>query len=126
MALSKSKSGNSGSSLSSSRQGISTCLIDRDTIMDADLSASEDVRLDGTMTGNLTCAKKLVIGQSGVLNGHIVADEAVILGQVEGELEIRQTLHLKPSAKVVGQVRYGQIIVDSGAVLIGGSQQVGK
>ena len=87
--------------------------------MEGNFSTTESIRMDGHLVGDLTCGKKLVIGNEGSVKGKVKAQEAVVMVVVEGELHVEGMLHLKEHARVSGAIRYGKLQVDQGAVLEG-------
>ncbi len=91
------------------------CVITAKTHLDGIFTSEESVRMDGKLTGDLVCNKKLVLGETGEIIGNIQAVEAVMLGEVRGDMEIKGTLHLKGTAKINGNIRAGQVVVDEGA-----------
>ena len=111
--------------LSSSTKGVSAtvgtmnCVVAAGTHIDGSFSSQESIRLDGSLKGDLTCDKKLVMGQGSRLEGSIKADEAVIMGLVTGELLISNTLYLQNSAVVQGNIKAKYLVVEEGAVFNG-------
>lgn len=90
-------------------------MISKDTIIEGSFSAQQDVRLDGQISGDVRCAKRLVMGESGRIEGTVIADTAVIMGLVEGEVRIKDSLHLKSTAVINGKILARSILVDEGA-----------
>ena len=56
------------------------------TVFEGDLRAPEAVRIDGTVNGNCTCEKELIIGKNGHVKGNISAQHVIISGRVEGDI----------------------------------------
>jgi len=95
------------------------CVIAKGTKIDGNIKASESVRLDGILIGDVICDKKVVIGAKGRVEGKIKASGAYIMGQVIGELEISGTLQLESTAKISGNLSAKSLIVDEGASIDG-------
>lgn len=51
-----------------------------------DVDATNDVRIDGTMEGNISSERKVMIGASGKLKGNIKAQEVHVMGEMKGDL----------------------------------------
>ena len=57
-------------------------LISAGTTMKGDLSSNADLRIDGTLIGNINSTAKVIIGANGVVEGDITGQQADILGRV--------------------------------------------
>lgn len=89
------------------------------TVIEGDYRTKGAVRLDGVIHGNVTIEGILILGVSGRINGNITALGAVIGGDVIGNLEIRDKLELMSTAKVVGDIVTGGIVIDENALFQG-------
>lgn len=81
--------------------------------------ADSDIRLDGTIEGDLQCTGKVVIGEKGYVKGNVVCQNAEILGRLEGKIEVKQSLALRASARVQGEVHTVTLIVEPNAIFNG-------
>ena len=77
--------------------------------------ADTDVRLDGTLEGELQTAGKLVIGEKGFLKGTALCQNAELLGSLEGTLTVKQTLTLRGTSVVKGDIQTGVLIIEPNA-----------
>ncbi len=89
------------------------------TMVEGKVKATTDIRIDGTIKGDLLCDAKVIIGPSGVVEGTVKCQNAVIEGRFDGILNVAELLNIRETAKVVGEVTYGKLIVQSGAVISG-------
>lgn len=96
-----------------------TCVVAAGTTVDGKFSASENVRLDGLIKGEVKCSQRLVMGESGRVEGNIRTKDAIIMGNVEGELVVEGTLHLKGTSFVRGSITAKFMVVDEGARYVG-------
>ena len=96
-----------------------TCVVSKDTTIEGSFGADQDVRLDGVIKGDVKCAKRLVMGQTGKVEGTVFAESAVIMGTIEGEITVNGFLHLHPTAKVNGNLKAKTMKVDEGAQYTG-------
>lgn len=83
------------------------------------ISADSDIRIDGTLEGDLICTGKLVVGEKGYIKGNVTCQSAEILGKVEGKLEVKQNLALRASATLSGELKTQSLIVEPHAVFNG-------
>ena len=77
------------------------------------------LRIDGSLDGYLTSKSKVVIGESGVIKGDVICENADISGKIEGTLKVKEILYLKSTANLEGDVKTKKLVVDNGAVLNG-------
>ena len=96
------------------------------TFVEGKIKATNDIRIDGTIKGELFCDAKVIIGPSGVVNGTIKCQNAVIEGRFDGNLIVKELLNIRETAKVTGEVSYGKLIVQSGAVISGSYKVAGE
>ena len=81
--------------------------------------ADTDFRIDGEVEGTITCNGKVVIGQKGFLKGSISCVNAEIIGTVTGDITVTETLSLRSTAVINGEVRTKILIVEPNAVFDG-------
>lgn len=80
-----------------------------------DIVSKADFRLDGELIGNFTSQGKLVIGASGVIKGEIICNNADIEGEFQGKIKVLETLNIKSSARIQGEVAVGKLSIEPGA-----------
>ncbi len=93
----------------------SACIISPGTIIEGKFKATDNVRVDGTILGDVVCDKRIVMGDSGKIVGTVVANEAAIRGRIEGELKVSETIHLHSTAFIQGTIIAKKLIVEEGA-----------
>ncbi|MFZ2900763.1 MAG: polymer-forming cytoskeletal protein [Saprospiraceae bacterium] len=96
-----------------------TCVISKDTVIEGNFSCEQDVRLDGVIKGDVRCAKRLVIGETGRIEGKVTAESAVIQGTIKGEVTIQDVLQLKSTALVDGVLQAKALLVEEGGRYLG-------
>lgn len=111
----KEKSGTVKSNISSASVGALNTLVEG-TVIEGQVTAKSDIRIDGMIRGNLNCDGKVIIGITGFIEGQINCTNAVIQGKFEGTLNVKELLNVRESAKINGEVTTGKLIVESGAV----------
>lgn len=103
------------SSSSSSSLGALNTLVEG-TVVEGQVTAKSDIRVDGMIRGSLTCEGKVIIGATGFVEGQIKCDSAVIQGRFEGTLDVNDLLNVRQTAKINGEISTGKLIVESGAI----------
>ncbi|MBU2938081.1 polymer-forming cytoskeletal protein [Lacinutrix sp. C3R15] len=90
-------------------------IIAKGTKIIGDLLSEGDLRIDGTVDGNIQTPGKVVVGKSGVIQGKLSASDAYFQGKFSGNLNLSGTLTLKSSAHIEGEVVLGKLEVEPGA-----------
>lgn len=90
-------------------------IISRGTSINGDITSSGDMRIEGSVTGSLNTKSKLVLGETGEVNGNIAAGDAVIAGSIVGNILVSEVLFLKSTARIFGDITTGKLVVESGA-----------
>ena len=89
--------------------------IERSTKITGEIVSEADFRIDGTLEGTITTSGKVVIGKEGVVNGNVNCAFADVEGKFSGKIEVKESLSLKSTSSVEGEVIIGKLIVESGA-----------
>lgn len=85
------------------------------TQLNGDLVSDSDIRIDGTLFGNVVLKGKLVIGPNGLVEGTIKCLNVDIEGKFIGKLEALELLNVKSKATIKGDVVVGKLGVEPGA-----------
>ena len=99
--------------------GNGTTLISAGTKLKGDISSSSDLRIDGTVLGNIHSTAKIVIGSSGVVEGDISGNQADIVGKVSGNIHTKELLQLRGECVVTGNLFAGKLQVEPSATFNG-------
>lgn len=91
-----------------------------------DIIADSNIRIDGEVQGNVSCAAKVVIGENAYIKGNLTCNEADIEGSVDGDLMIDSLLILREKSKVTGNIRTAKIEINQGAIFLGNCDMSGK
>ena len=89
------------------------------TIITGDLESNGDIRIDGTLKGNLRGKAKIIVGSDGVVDGSIEGLQADIMGHVTGNIKIQELLYLHGSTEVHGDIFAGKLQVEPTAIFNG-------
>jgi cytoskeletal protein CcmA (bactofilin family) len=94
-------------------------LIGGGTSIVGDITSNGDVRIDGTLKGNISISGKLVVGQSGQIEGNITCQNADVSGEILGSVNVSELLALKSTAKILGDIITGKISIEPNATFTG-------
>lgn len=81
--------------------------------------ADSDFRIDGDVEGEIICNGKVIIGKNGNLQGSISCTNAEIVGRVTGDIVVTESLTLRSTAVVEGEVKTKILTVEPNAVFNG-------
>ncbi len=85
------------------------------TTVEGNIKANTDIRIDGNLNGNLTCDGKVIIGPQGTIIGEVICENAVIEGRFDGKLKVKDSLQVKETAVITGEVDTDNLTVQAGA-----------
>ena len=83
------------------------------------IETSVDFRIDGIIEGNITSNSKIVLGATGVVKGEINCASAEISGELKGKINVTESLALKSTAKIFGDIKTLKLTVEPGAIFTG-------
>lgn len=108
-----------GSAKSQNNDGGSINLVGAGTKINGDITSNGDFRIDGHLLGNITISGKLVLGNTGRIEGNIQCTNADLSGEVKGVVNISEILSLKSTAKINGDIVTGKLAIEAGAIFTG-------
>jgi len=94
-------------------------LISSTTIVTGDINTESDIRIDGTLSGNMLTKGRLIIGSNGKIEGDIHCKSAEIEGEIKGKIVVDELLSLKSTALFSGDIITGQLMIEPGAIFSG-------
>ncbi len=84
-----------------------------------ELSAQEDLIVQGSVEGSITHTQSLTMGTDGSMKGDIRARIIVVDGKVEGDLYATEFVNIRATAKVKGNVFAPRVAITEGAFFQG-------
>lgn len=84
-----------------------------------DFKAEGAIRIDGTINGNVTVTDAVIVGASGCIKGDINAQKVIIGGEVYGNLNVPEKVELTSTARVIGDITTGGLVIDEKAIFQG-------
>ncbi len=109
------KSGNGLSKKNGEYASNSINLIGATTTINGEVDTESDIRIDGKVNGDINSKAKVVLGESGRVEGNLYCQNADLTGQVQGNVYIKDLLYLKEKSKVDGDIHTKRLVVDKGA-----------
>lgn len=94
-------------------------IIGSGTSINGDVVSNGDLRIDGSLTGNLNTKAKLVLGAPGKILGEVYCKNSEISGQIDGKITVEELLILKSTAKITGDIITSKLSIEPGAIFTG-------
>lgn len=89
------------------------------TTINGDMESDSDMRIDGNIIGNVYCKAKIVLGESGIIQGDLHAANADLFGTVNGNVISKDLLCLKSKSTVNGNVNTKRLQIEPNATFNG-------
>jgi len=94
-------------------------LISIGTEITGDIKSNGDIRIDGSLKGNLNTKGKVVIGPTGKVNGEVICKNSEVSGFLEGKITVGQLLNIKAASKILGDIATSKLSIEPGAIFSG-------
>jgi cytoskeletal protein CcmA (bactofilin family) len=94
-------------------------VVDAGAVVEGHFRAANDLRLQGTISGEITCEGTLTVERQATARARISAYGADIFGTVEGDIVCSGRLRIAETAVISGTIRVGSLVVEEGATISG-------
>ena len=85
------------------------------TVIKGEINSPNDIRIDGVFEGKIFSKGRVVVGEKAEIKGDIVCDNGDFWGKMTGSLFVRDTLTLKDTCSVNGDLHVQRLVVELGA-----------
>ena len=110
----------------SNSAGRSSSYLSAGLRINGEISGNEDLKLDSNVDGLVSIGGfRLTLGPMARLNGDVVAREAIISGEVHGDISAFDRIEVTKSASITGDLTTTNILIEEGAYFKGGIE-IGK
>lgn len=89
------------------------------TVIVGDINAEGDIRVDGKIIGTLVCNSKLVVTETGYIEGNVDTRNAKIAGEIKGNVITRELMEMDKTARIFGDIFTPKLVVHMGAIFTG-------
>src|SRR5258708_36799523 len=91
-----------------------------------DLYAEEDLLIQGRVEGSISHTQRLTVGVQGTVKANIRAQLIIVEGTVDGDLQAENSVFVKETAKVCGNIYSPTVSIIEGANFSGSIDMDGK
>lgn len=113
------KPASSAPSGEAARKPLAASLVAADVRLNGELASEGEVHLDGALQGEAR-VRRLVVGDTGFVDGSIEAETVMVRGRVHGAIVARSVV-LHASAQVEGDITAAELAIEAGARFSGRS-----
>ena len=96
------------------------------TVVKGEIISTNDIRIDGTFEGKIQSKGRVVVGEKAVVKGDIICTNVDFWGTMEGNFYVKDTLSLKSSSKVKGDLHIKRLQVELDAKFDGTCQMISE
>ena len=100
-------------------------IVAKDLTIAGDLQAGGVIRIEGRVVGNVQAGDQVLLCDGGIVEGDVVAREAVIGGRVHGCITGEERVELQSSAVVHGDITTRRLLIQEGGKVNGAVKMEG-
>ena len=89
-----------------------------------EIVSPNDIRIDGTFEGQIISQAKVVVGEKAVIKGDVVCSNCDFWGKIDGNFYVKDTLSLKATCVVTGDLHIRRLQVDLDATFNGNCKMI--
>ena len=94
------------------------------TVIKGEIQSPYDIRIDGTFEGRVQTKGRVVIGESALVKGDIICENADLWGKMEGNLYVKDTLSLMEGCSMEGNLHVKRLSVELGSIFNGNCRMI--
>lgn len=94
-------------------------LVSQSTIFSGEINSKDDLRIDGSLEGNISCEGKVIIGPEGSVTGNIRSQSIELMGTINGDVMVYDIVRLKASSYFKGEITAVNLEIEAGANFFG-------
>jgi cytoskeletal protein CcmA (bactofilin family) len=106
------------------RVADSTSLLSKNVKIEGDIQGPENLHVEGYIKGAINLSGDVFIGNTGIVEAEVEAQNVIIQGEVTGNIVAHHQLEIHPSGKLIGDCRAASIDIKEGAVFEGRSNMI--
>lgn len=100
--------------------GTPRTLLGRTVVAQGQLSANEDLLIEGQFQGNITLDDHcLTVGTEGHVKAEVRARQVVVLGSMTGNVVAREKIEIRRTGRIVGDLQAASVAIEEGAYFKG-------
>ncbi|ANE46973.1 cell shape determination protein CcmA [Paenibacillus swuensis] len=97
-------------------------LVGEGSIFEGKITSEASVRIEGQITGDISCQGDVIVGEEGIVKSNIAARDVVIAGAVHGNVNTKGKLTIMSTGKLYGNTNAAAFIIEEGGLFQGMSK----
>ena len=94
------------------------------TVIKGEIQSPYDIRIDGTFEGRVQTKGRVVVGESALVKGDVICENADLWGKMEGNLYVKDTLSLMEGCSMEGNLHVKRLSVELGSTFNGNCRMI--
>ena len=94
-------------------------IIAADVSLDGNIFSKGSIRIDGSFKGRIECERILVIGETGRVEGDVVAGGVLIAGELLGNVAVQDHVEIRQHGKLHGDIITSKLVMEQGVIFEG-------
>ncbi len=92
----------------------------KSVLVKGQIFSREDLTIDGEVEGTIELQEnRLTVGPNGKVTANIKAREIIVLGAVNGNMEVTDKIDIRKEARLVGDIKSARVVIEDGAFFKG-------
>lgn len=92
----------------------------KSVLVKGQINSREDLTIDGEVEGTIELQEnRLTVGPNGRVTANIKAREIIVLGSVNGNMDVTDKIDIRKEARLVGDIRSARVVIEDGAFFKG-------
>jgi len=101
-------------------------IIGENTTIKGDLESDSSVKVIGRVEGNIKASGDVIVLINATIKGNVWAENLIVAGSINGDVHVKNNLHLESTARLVGDMEVHSFVTDEGAVFEGNCKMIEK
>lgn len=102
----------------------STSLLSKNINIVGEIQGNEDLHVEGRFKGSIKITGNIFVGQTGVVEADVEADNIIIQGKINGNVLARKQLEIQSLGELIGDCSARSIDIKEGAIFEGRSNMI--
>jgi len=90
-------------------------ILDPNIEINGDINVSANLIIYGKINGNIVSTETINTAKDSIINGNLIAKEAIISGTLKGDLEVSGKVVLTQDSNLLGNLKASIIVIEEGA-----------
>ncbi len=94
-------------------------VLHKGTEVEGSIVVNGSLRIDGKLKGKVKASEKIVVGQTGIIDGDLKAKEVNLSGKCKGTISAENLIVFQSTAEFDGDIKCKKLVVEEGVIVDG-------